>query len=309
MSEKIKIREAEALAEIEKFWSELHTYHLRDIFSEPEDEDREYFLDDTQYRRRIDALCEREHDRCRRLFFSREGADIGFALASIYDSEDGKCFLMEFCVFPEYRGKGIGQKCAEVIFDWARGKGAAYFELNSNTAQRSRFWSRMGFVPNGRDEWGEPLMLLPPTAETGFEVKRLNRPDDWQLKKLMQGYLAEIGEDCASEEALERLEEATAAGEIVFFLAYLGSRAVGMCSVAAHFSTFSCGRVGVFEDFYIEPVFRKKGLARMLAAAAFDYCREAGISSLAVTCAPCDGEMYRALGFETLLGRSLAKII
>ena len=141
------------------------------------------------------------------------------------------------------------------------------------------------------------------------DVRRLTEPGDWQLKKLLQGYLTEIGEEVASEEALERLEKAVGRGDIVFFLAYRGSRAVGMCSVAEHFSTFSCGRVGVFEDFFIEPVFRGKGIARMLADAARKYCREKGLASLSVSCAHCDEEMYRALGFNTALGTSLASII
>ena len=46
-----------------------------------------------------------------------------------------------------------------------------------------------------------------------------------------------------------------------------GTRAVGMCSVARCFSTFSCGDIGVFEDFFIEPVFRRKGIAREKARA------------------------------------------
>lgn len=308
MSE-ITIREAIGFADIEKFWSELHTYHKRDIFPDPENEDREYFLNDAEYRTHIDTLCLREHDRCRRLFFSREGVDIGFALAVIYDSEDGKCFLLEFCVFPEYRGGGTGTACARVFLRWAGESGAKYAELNVNTAQRERFWSRVGFRPNGRDEWGERLMLLPPEEDLPTRVERLTDPADWQLKKLMQGYLAEIGEEPAPEEALERLEKAVGEGRIAFFLALRGTRAVGMCSVAAHFSSFCCGEVGVFEDFYIEPMFRGKGIARLLAAAAMEYCQGKGIASLGVTCAPCDEEMYRALGFDVSLGTGLARIL
>jgi hypothetical protein len=41
---------------------------------------------------------------CHYLLFSRNGRDIGFALAVLFRSEDGKCFLMEFCVLPEFRG-------------------------------------------------------------------------------------------------------------------------------------------------------------------------------------------------------------
>jgi len=309
MSENITVREAEGFAEIEKFWSELHEYHKRDIYPDPNDEDREYFLDDSQYRAPIDEMCLRERDRCRRLFFSRGGEDIGFALAVIYESEEGKCFLLEFCVFPQFRGGGTGHVCAGEFLRWARENGAQYFELNFDTEQRRRFWERSGFVLNGRDEWGAKLMIIPPEGELSFEVRQLTEPGDWQLKKLVQGYLAEIGEKAASEEALERLEKAVDKGDIVFFLAYRGSRAVGMCSVAECFSTFSCGKVGVFEDFFIEPVFRGKGIAGMLVDAARGYCRARGLASLSVSCAQCDEEMYRALGFNTSLGTSLASII
>ena len=67
-----------------------------------------------------------------------------------------------------------------------------------------------------------------------------------------------------------------------------GYRAVGMCSAAASYSTFSCSNTGVYEDFYIEPAFRGKGLARKLAESAQKWCRENGIRSLTVCCAPSD---------------------
>ena len=63
------------------------------------------------------------------------------------------------------------------------------------------------------------------------------------------------------------------AGQIVFFLARWGAQAVGLCSVSPCFSTFACGEVGSFEDFYLEPCFRGKGSARLLANAARDWCR------------------------------------
>ena len=179
--DKINIREALTEKDIEKFWTGLHEYHARDIFPDPDDEDREYFLDDSQYRSQIDALHCREHDRSRYLFFERNGEGIGFALAVIYDSEDGKCFLMEFCVFPEYRGKGCGSACAEVFKAWAKENGGKYIELNCDTEQRQRFWSRRGFVPNGCDEWGVKLMLLPPDEDVPFTIAPASDGGDWQM--------------------------------------------------------------------------------------------------------------------------------
>ncbi len=94
--------------------------------------------------------------------------------------------------------------------------------------------------------------------------------------------------------------------KITFFAAEQGGRAVGMCSVSRCWSTFSCGWTAALEDFYVEPAFRKKGIARLLAGAAQRWCAEQGIASLTVCCAPCDEGMYRALGFSEPLGRTLA---
>lgn len=189
---------------------------------------------------------------------------------------------------------------------WARSMGAAYVELNCDMPQRQRFWGRLGFRKNGADEWGMPLMLLPSEEELPLHIERLTDGGDWQLKKLENGFLREIGEDVLTEEKKRRLEQAVSNGEITYFLAKRGYRAVGMCSVATAFSTFACGKVGTFEDFYIEPVFRGKGIARMLAEAAQKWCRENGVASLSVTCAPCDEQMYQALGFHIPLGRTYA---
>ena len=158
----IHIREAVTPEEVECFWQELHAYHARDIFPDPAEEDRAYFLDDSQYRAAVQRIHDREGDRCYYLLFQREGRDIGFALTALYPSEDGKCFVMEFCVLPEFRGGGTGTACARLLLDWAADRGAQYGELNAADPRRIRFWSRLGFRPNGRDEWGEPLMLRPP---------------------------------------------------------------------------------------------------------------------------------------------------
>ena len=305
MKNEITIREAVTEQEIGFFWVQLRAYFNRDIFPDPDSGEKAHFLDD-QYRSHMDALHQRERDRCYYLLLSRNGEDIGLALPVLYHTEDGKCFLCEFCVFPEFRGNGTGRKCGERFLAWARSMGAAYVELNCDTPQRQRFWGRLGFRRNGADEWGMPLMLLPPEEELPIRIERLTDGGDWQLKKLENGFLREIGEDVLTEEKKRRLEQAVFNGEITYFLAKRGYRAVGMCSVATAFSTFACGNVGTFEDFYIEPVFRRRGIARMLAETAQKWCGENGIASLSVTCAPCDEQMYQALGFQIPLGRTYA---
>lgn len=310
----VAVREAVTEQEISLFWRELRNYQERDIFPDVGQEDREYFSGQ-EYYNEIQKLHERKQNRCRYLFFQDKGTEfdgtyggqniVGIALTVIYDQEDGKCFLLEFCVLPEFRGGGMGRNCAKAFLAWAKEQGAAYVELNyGGLENRARFWKSMGFFSNGRDEWGEPLMLLPPTEDCPVTVEILKDPKDWQLMKLENGYLAEIGEEMLSDEKKERLERAVAEEKIVFFLARRGYRAVGMCSVSLCFSTFACGETGNFEDFYVEPVFRKKGIGRMLAHAAQDWCRAQKVGSLSVCCALCDEEMYQALGFTIRLGAS-----
>ena len=150
-------------------------------------------------------------------------------------------------------------------------------------------------------------MLLPPEEDIPLTAERLTAPDG-QLFRLENSFRRSVGEEPLTEAEKERLADAVRAGRIVFFAARRGVRAVGLCSVSAGFSTFACGEVGSFEDFYLEPCFRGKGAARLLANAARDWCREEGIASLTVTCAPCDEGMYRALGFDTPLGQTLAHL-
>ena len=144
--------------------------------------------------------------------------------------------------------------------------------------------------------------------EIPFTVEILRCPADRQLLKLENDFKKCIGEEPLTEEKQKLLQQAIEDGKIAFFVARQGYRAVGMCSVAKCYSTFSCSDTGVYEDFYIEPVFRGKGIARKLAEAAQAWCRENGISSLTVCCAPCDEKMYRALGFDACLGTTLAHI-
>lgn len=308
MKKQITIREAVTENDAAAFWEQLHAYHKRDIFTDSDKEDLEYFLGQT-YRDHIMKIYGRPQDRCFFLFFHRGGQDIGFAMPVIFNTEDGKCFIMEFCVYPEFRGGGTGKACAGTLLDWAKKHGARYAELNyGGKERRRRFWESVGFIENGADQWGEPLMLLPPEEDAPITVELLTDPEDWQLKKLENGFLREIGEAPSTEEKQEQLTQAIRDGKITFFAARRGDRAVGMCSVSRCFSTFTCTDVGIFDDFYIEPVFRKKGTARLLAQAAQEWCKENALASLTVTCAPCDEGMYQALGFDTHLGKAFAHL-
>ena len=306
MESQIAIREAITETDVALFWEQLHAYHRRDIFADSDKEGLEYFLG-TEYYDKIMKINGRRQDRCFFLLFHRGGQDIGIAMPVIFTAEDGKCFIMEFCVYPEFRGNGTGKACARTLLNWAKEHGARYAELNYGGNERRRhFWQSVGFIENGADEWGDPLMLLPPEEDAPITVEPLADPEDWQLKKLENGFLKEIGEAPLTEEKQERLARAIRDGKITFFVAKRGYRAVGMCSVSRCFSTFTCRDVGIFDDFYVEPVFRKKGAARLLVQAAQKWSRENDLASLTVTCALCDEEMYQVLGFNIHLGKTLA---
>lgn len=304
MNNQITIREAITENDAATFWEQLYIYFKRDLFPDPKNEEREYFLGD-EYSGAIRKIHGQLQDRCYYLFFHRNGQDIGLALPVIYNTEDGKLFIMEFCVYPEFRGNGTGRACAAALLYWAEAKGALYSELNyGGMERRLRFWKSMGFLENGADEWGDALLMLPPKDEIPIAVKVLSDPEDWQLKKLKNGFLREVGEPALTEEKQERLSQAIRDHKITFLIAYRGSRAVGMCSVAACFSTFACADIGMFDDFYIEPVFRKKGIARKLVQAAQEWCKEHGLATLSVCCAQSDEGMYQNLGVSTRLGAS-----
>ena len=122
----------------------------------------------------------------------------------------------------------------------------------------------------------------------------------WELQKL---YKAEIGEDEPEDAGKKRLAAAIEAGSILFFGAFDGDALIGCCSVPVGFSTFNYMPCGVFEDLYILPGYRHKGITRQLVR----FARlESGVSSLTVGCADCDVPMYEALGFSVPLGNLLA---
>lgn len=122
----------------------------------------------------------------------------------------------------------------------------------------------------------------------------------WELQK---AYKAEIGEDMPTEQDLNQLKEAIEEERILFYGAWDGKTLAGCCSITIGFSTFHYAASGVFEDFYIRPEYRHKGIARELVK----YARQnSGVESLTVGCADCDVEMYQSLGFSIHLGKLLA---
>lgn len=136
-----------------------------------------------------------------------------------------------------------------------------------------------------------------------MEYRRIDASQINALWELQRQYKAEIGEDAPDGAAKDRLAKAIGENRILFFGAWDGGALIGCCSVTVGFSTFDYQPSGVFEDFFVRPAYRHKGIARRLVRFAY---RESGASTLTVGCADCDLAMYEALGFTVRLGNLLA---
>ena len=80
-----------------------------------------------------------------------------------------------------------------------------------------------------------------------------------------------------------------------------GYRAVGMCSITRYFSSSICSEAGILSDLYVEPVFRKKGIAQMLCIAAMDFCKENNIVNPSVFCSSKEEKLFQNLNFNNTL--------
>lgn len=139
------------------FW-DAHIRYLIDDGIISDEEDIAYFSGD-EYRGIIEAHMQRDRDRHHLVYFMRDGERIGAASYCTYQSEDGKCFLLDFWVFPAFRGNGTGHRCFEALEQYTNVDGANYYEINSEKPDSVRFWKSLGFTENGTDEYGMPLFI------------------------------------------------------------------------------------------------------------------------------------------------------
>ena len=136
-----------------------------------------------------------------------------------------------------------------------------------------------------------------------MEYIRITNGNMAGLKELHIGYKQEIGEEAPTDENLDSLSEAIIKEQIIFYGCIDEGRLIACCSITPTYSTFNYQTGGVFEDFYIVPEYRHRGIARQLVRFAY---QESGVGSLTVGCAECDIKMYQSLGFSIPLGNLFA---
>ncbi|MCR4564160.1 MAG: GNAT family N-acetyltransferase [Clostridiales bacterium] len=152
----IEIKEI-PVEEISDFWNR-HIKYLIDDKIISDGEDIEYFSS-REYRGVIEEHMIRENDKHHLVFFVNGENKIGAASYCTYKSEDGKCFILDFWVFPEFRGNGTGHRCFEALEQYTKADGAKYYMLNSTKENSIRFWKSLGFIEKGKDEYNVPLFV------------------------------------------------------------------------------------------------------------------------------------------------------
>ena len=142
---------------IDEFWT-LHLRYLVEDGIISDAEDLAYFSGE-EYRGIIRSNMTRETDRHHMVYFVEDAKRIGAAQYNTYQSEDGKCFILDFWVFPQHRGSGRGHACFAALEAYTKADGARYYEINSEKEDSVRFWKSLGFTENGKDEYDMPLFI------------------------------------------------------------------------------------------------------------------------------------------------------
>ena len=145
------------LSDLDEFWSLYIKYLIEDGIIHDE-EDISYFSG-AEYRGILKRNMTRDKDKQHMVYFCRDGKRIGAVSYCTYQSEDGKCFILDYWVFPEFRGNGTGHQCFYALEKYTGLDGARYYELNSEKESSVRFWKSLGFVENGKDEYDMLLFI------------------------------------------------------------------------------------------------------------------------------------------------------
>ena len=104
----IKIQEI-PVEHINDFW-EIHIRYLIDDKIIVDKEDIDYFSGN-EYRNTLKTLMNREPDKLHMIYFIRDRLKIGASSYCIYKSENGKCFILDYWIFPKFRDNQTGHQC------------------------------------------------------------------------------------------------------------------------------------------------------------------------------------------------------
>ncbi|MGN1190836.1 MAG: GNAT family N-acetyltransferase, partial [Candidatus Ornithospirochaeta sp.] len=67
--------------------------------------------------------------------------------------------ILDYWIFPPFRGNGTGHKAFEALKEYTEKDGTKYYRINSEKDDSIRFWKSLGFIEEGIDECGVPLFV------------------------------------------------------------------------------------------------------------------------------------------------------
>ncbi len=154
--------ELKYLTDIKEFWLLRDRYIIEDIIPNcnppMSKEDTEWFLS-MEYKSSMEKLFKREIDPLMVAYLYIDEIYAGFVEYAIYKSEDGKCFIVDFCIDRKFRGQGLGTEFFEFFKNAVQKHGAKYFALNTSNPSNRRFWLNNGFIECGDDEYGNRIYI------------------------------------------------------------------------------------------------------------------------------------------------------
>ena len=137
-----------------------------------------------------------------------------------------------------------------------------------------------------------------------IEILRIENFD--KILSLLQEYKKVINEKSIDDKQADKIKNAILNGSIIIYTILEGDEIIGMCSISTIFSTYRCETIGVFDDFFIKPEYRKKGYARELVNFVLSDMKAKKINSIMLGCSDIDKEMYKSLGFNMEIGNLLS---
>ncbi|WMM25646.1 GNAT family N-acetyltransferase [Tissierella sp. MB52-C2] len=162
MNSELSLYEVKLEEEIDLFWQRRNQYMREDIIPNctlgtPIDEDAEKWFFSREYKNHIMMLFNREEDQLKILFFKINNKYVGFCVYVTYISEDGKCFIVDYCIDLNHRNQGLGKQFFYLLKDHVIEKGAKYFALNLSNENNQKFWKSLGFEKGSADEFGNDI--------------------------------------------------------------------------------------------------------------------------------------------------------
>lgn len=161
------IKKMETAAEIVLFWQKKRQYEEEDVFPNltetgAELEELIEWFRSEEYHQVIMSLhteTTNGNGFLQFIFFYDEQENyLGLSMYKIYKGEDGKGFILDFCVDSSYRNHGLGKQLFAELEVLMKKEGARYLALNTSNQNNLRFWQRTGFTAEKElDENGEVL--------------------------------------------------------------------------------------------------------------------------------------------------------